>query len=293
MTHTTNANPRHIEIQVRHHVAEGMGLTHADARQLALQLLAAPTEEIYKDDGRSRLTRHTIDGTPWVVKRFHAPGLKTRLKQLVHLSPAWREWDGALQLHQARARVLEPLALVTGRMSDQCREAIILPFGGTALSHWIASDTSPDQWSAEHRHQREMMAEQIGEQLGHLLSHGVVNRDHKAANLLVDDACAHGDQPPLMIDPAGLRNYKDRSQALRALRLLHKTGSPVRVRCIGKRVGMGPDIAGQPGIGMQLPGAARGVQCIKDREFAETLFQQLTSRRDARWTSANHGYLYR
>jgi hypothetical protein len=225
MSRIDSAIPRRIEVQVRHHAAEALGLADADTRPLVMQLLEAPVVEIFKNDGRSRLTLHRINDALWVVKRFYASDFKTRLKQWVHQSPAWREWNGALQLHQAKARVLEPIALITGPIEERCREAIVMPLGGQALSHWLAADGPVDQWTAEHRRIRQAMAQKIGEQFGDLLSHGVVNRDHKAANLLVDAACSEGEQPPQMIDPAGLRQFRDPYQALRALRLLHKTAT--------------------------------------------------------------------
>ena len=71
-------------------------------------------------------------------------------------------------------------------------------------------------------------------------------------------------------------------------RLIDEAGAPVRVGGIGKRVGMGPDIAGQPRIRMQAPGAAGGVQGVENRDLLKALPQQFPATGNSCWSGADH-----
>ena len=198
--------------------SRAFNLEQDEARPLVRRILESPAEQVFKDDDRTRLTLHEVDGRRWVVKHFHAPPFKTRLSQVLRISPAWREWLGAQRLARLRFRVVEPLALLTGLLGVRCREAIVMAYAdGPTLAQWLRGEGR----EADPQVRRDL-AERIGHQIGRLLHARIINRDHKAANLILD-AAALENESPMMIDPAGLRDFHSPQQALRQLRLLHKT----------------------------------------------------------------------
>ena len=54
-------------------------------------------------------------------------------------------------------------------------------------------------------------------------------------------------------------------------RLADKAGTPVRIGRIGKAVGVRPNIAGQPRVGMNMPGTPSGPLCLKDGEIGKAV----------------------
>ena len=154
-------------------------------------------DQSFKDDRRSRVVRVTIDGRAWVVKQYRGPVWKRWLEQLLRRTPAWREWRYGEKLRVSGVRAIQPLALVHTRTG----QALITPFiDAPSLHHWLKQ--SPAAGS------RLALARVIGEQIGRIIAAGLINRDHKASNLLIDAACERGDAEPILIDPARLKRRR-------------------------------------------------------------------------------------
>ena len=57
------------------------------------------------------------------------------------------------------------------------------------------------------------------------------------------------------------------------LGLIDEAGGPLGIGPVGERVGMGPDIAGQAGVGVQVPGSADRVGGFEDGEVVKAVGQ--------------------
>ena len=216
------------------------GLGH-DAMDGLIESLLDGHGQPLKSGATSRVWLHRLEGQAgrgWVVKRYGVTGVMLWVYRLMRCSRGWREWRGARRLAQAGVRCSMPLALVC----DGGGEALILPYiEGLDLARWHA---------AADELQRRRVAVRIGEQIGRMTAAGIINRDHKAANLIVDAACAAGDAPPVIIDPAGLRRRRSDRQIYRMLALLYETASRLRpvppriaFRCLEEALRADPSIA--------------------------------------------------
>ena len=65
------------------------------------------------------------------------------------------------------------------------------------------------------------------------------------------------------------------------LRLLDEAGGPVRIGRIRKCIGVGPDVAGEAGVGFIVPGASWLFGFFKDGKAPKTLGEQLMACGDA------------
>ena len=61
------------------------------------------------------------------------------------------------------------------------------------------------------------------------------------------------------------------------LGLIDEACSPLGVGPVGERVGVGPDITGEAGVGVQVPGPADGVSGLEDREVLKAVGKQLVA----------------
>jgi tRNA A-37 threonylcarbamoyl transferase component Bud32 len=105
------------------------------------------------------------------------------------------------------------LALMTERPAWRGRQMLIMPFiEGPTLQQFIGE--------VDDRAARLRVAEAVGRQLCHMLYAGLVNRDHKTSNLIVDEACRLRGEQPVLIDPAGLRRATPERVARMFARLL-------------------------------------------------------------------------
>jgi tRNA A-37 threonylcarbamoyl transferase component Bud32 len=194
----------------------------------------ADCEHTFKDDTRSLVQLRVLGDRRWVVKRYRAPALKTFVYHLVRQTPAWREWRHARTLRRLGVRVLEPTALVHERGGCQWSQALITPHvPAPTLKQWVHDQRNSSESSAAMREQRRRVAQSVGHQIGTISASGLSNRDHKATNLLIDERCAAGQQPPLLIDPAGLRRRQSDQAIYRMLALLAQTaerGGPITLR---------------------------------------------------------------
>ena len=150
----------------------------------------------------------------YVVKFYGVKPIKAFIYQQVRRTRAWRECRGAAALAAAQVRVAEPLALVDRPRGGVWSQALVLPFiEGVALSEWLKAGDATDA-------QRRAVFEAIGRQFGKLTRGGLVNRDHKSANLMIDPADL--DAEPTVIDPAGIRR-RTPARLLRMAAILRQT----------------------------------------------------------------------
>ncbi len=228
-----------IEYRVNPVVAQQLELGHDREALVPLleKLLTAESTPIQtlKDDPNRSVVRHVaVDGRHFVIKRYRVPRWKTWLLYRLRQSPNWREWYGALRLVRAHRRVSAPLAIVHQPARGREAQVLILPYiEGRALDRMIQDGSANHPWRESYRHKRLDLARIIGTQIGRLLTVGIVNRDHKLSNLIMDRACQeHGDEP-VIIDPLGLRRRRSNQQVYRMLAMLLRTSAragPVTTR---------------------------------------------------------------
>lgn len=167
-------------------------------------LLAAsrsPAAAVLKRDDRSEVVRVEHGGRAWVVKRYRLPRVKQIIQQVFGQSPAWREVRGAAMLARHGIAVGVPVALA--RLSRGRGEALVLQWvSGITLGEALGRDL-PHEW-------RWKLAAALGRQAGRITAGGLVNRDHKPANIIVnpDADPLHSGGEPVMIDPLGIRRRK-------------------------------------------------------------------------------------
>jgi len=79
----------------------------------------------------------------------------------------------------------------------------VFPFVvGRTLNDWIEQAPPADEWTDDLRELRCRLARAVGRQIGVLAAAGIINRDYKPTNLIVDEACQYRGAEPIMIDPA-------------------------------------------------------------------------------------------
>ncbi|MBI1370680.1 MAG: hypothetical protein GC162_18740 [Planctomycetes bacterium] len=185
------------------------------ASLMAILLNRASEKRVLKTSLRTRVVEIDLVGQAFVIKWHTPPPGSEALHRLYHhlrCSPAWREWHGAHRLAKRGIRVCEPLALVHAGASD----ALLLPrIHGVDLHTYLTQEIrrAPRRW----------VADAVGRQIGKMTKEGLVNRDHKARNIMIDAACAGGSATPVLIDPAGLRKRRNGPQIDRMLALLLET----------------------------------------------------------------------
>lgn len=186
-----------------------------------------------KEDARSLVQMWELEGRRWVIKRYRASAWRTAAHHLVRHSPAWREWHNARRLRRLQARVVDVLALVHDRRFGRWDQALVTAcVDGPNLQQWLRrQSTTPRPGDGGRR--RRTMAAAMGAQFGALAARGYVNRDHKAANLLIDRACAQDGAAPLIVDSGRLERKRSDRVAFVALALLAWTAreaGPISLR---------------------------------------------------------------
>lgn len=226
-------------------------------------------EHIYKADRRSIVQRFTYGGRRWVVKEYRGGSLKRWVYHQARRSTAWREWAAANRLDRIGIRTVRPLALLHRGGPWGCTQTLLLPHvQGVTLQQYLRDDTPPDRWSEEDRRRRRRVAETVGRQVGLLIAAGIVNRDHKTGNLLIDDRCIHEAAQPVLIDPAGLRRRRNDPHVWRMLARLLSTATeagPVTPRecLVCLREALRTDSALAAGKPRRLKSAARSVDLTR------------------------------
>lgn len=240
-------------------VADGLGLP-ADGPSLIrlCEALLDPRRaprQVFKDDSRSVVTTVSLDQQDWIVKRYRGPGWKTAIYHSLRRTPAWREWAGAMQLQQARCRVSRPLALVHQTGPAGISQALILPYvEGPSLYHWLVGSSGAAADSLNARTRRRRMAQAVGGCIGQMTAAGIINRDLKPSNLIVDPLCEQGNQPPWIIDPAGLRRRRNDGQVYQMLAdFLYSTEEPGGVTVREAMIGLKSLLRADPSIARGQP----------------------------------------
>lgn len=180
-------------------------------------------------------------GSPrqWVVKTYHLHAVRRAAAARLRQSPAWREFRAFGRLREAGLRVPPCVALV-GRPDGD--EALVMPYiDAEDLEAFIAGSDDPLA--------RARVARAVGAQAGALLRAGLVNRDHKVSNLLIDASCRESGEPPIIIDPLGLRRRDPvrRGRVDRMWARLLETA--VKAGPVSKREIVAAWRAGHPGAG--------------------------------------------
>ena len=192
--------------------------------ELLLSAELNPIETLKDDPDRSIVQRVQVTGQHFVIKRYRVPAWKSWLLHQLRQSPTWREWRGTEKLMHVGRRVNMPLATLYQPSRGHEAQVLILPYVEGASLDKIVEEAPPVQeWSDTYRNKRIALAQAVGTQLGRLLASGIVNRDHKLSNLIMDKACEHGGQEPIMIDPLGLRMRRSDNQVYRMLAMLVRT----------------------------------------------------------------------
>lgn len=215
---------------------------------------------LIKCESRSRVELRRLNQGRFICKHIRMGGWKYPLYRLVNGTPACREWRRALQLGRLGIRVCQPLALVEGSPMLWGEQALILPYvDGMPLNHLIKTQTDGPM--------RRAVAAAVGAQAGGLTALGLVNRDHKANNLIVDEACRSRGAEPVLIDPAGVRRYRSHLQVHRMFARLFQTAfaaGPVTIRerltCLQNALKADPSLA-PPGP-RRLANLARRIRAV-------------------------------
>lgn len=185
------------------------------------QATAESSADLLKEEAGGRVA---IVGDPpsrFVVKLYGVGRLKAFVYQQVKRTRAWRECRGAAALNAARVRVAEPLALVDRPSGGSWSQALVLPLiEGVSLADWLAAGDATEE-------QRRAVFAAVGRQFGSLTRNGLVNRDHKSANIMIDPGAL--DAEPTVIDPAGIRSRSD-TRVRRMASLLRET--TLRYPCV-------------------------------------------------------------
>ena len=199
-----------MRVHINERAARREGLTCDEARRLIHRVMADTPSRILKEDDRSVVTRHDVDGRSWVLKRYRLPLWKRLVYGAARCTPAWREWRGAAALAALDVRVSRPIVLASAG-------ALLLPFhSGRSLHHWMRETAD--------RPRRLNVARSVGAQMGRIAAAGLVNRDHKPTNLIVDEPCASGHAQPIVIDPAGMRR-RTPGKLLRMFAVMHRAAA--------------------------------------------------------------------
>lgn len=181
---------------------------------------AASLIRTFKSDGRSTVQLIEHLHHQWIVKTYHDPPLKTWLYHQLGCTPAWRELQGARHLVAAGVRVNVPALLRHRGGPLHARQLLLLHYvPGLSLYNLLYDDLPPDQQTIDHRLWRLKLARQIGTQVGQILAAGLIHRDYKPSNLIIDAPAAQADAQPMLIDVGSVRPGSGRDRLAMLLTL--------------------------------------------------------------------------
>jgi len=162
-------------------------------------------ERILKHDARSTVELVRLDEHRYVRKRYHVHPAKRIGYGLIGKLPAQREAANARRLAALGVRVPQPVEVIG--------QAVVMPYiEGPSLHDFLAA--------CDDSTKRQAVARAVGEQMRRVIEAGLVNRDHKAHNLIIDAPCAERGAQPVLIDPMGLRRATPRRVARMIARLI-------------------------------------------------------------------------
>lgn len=212
-------------------------------------------------DAPDRSVWRITTSTDIITLKCRRESLSARIRYLLNHAPLHREIRGSEVLTNAGVRTAIPLAVYRGS-GIQCLALRHVP-GRTLLECMADATLSPKQ--------RNAIAAAVGAQLRHMGDQGVMNRDHKPSNIIIDE---HVNDEPLVtvIDPAGVFRAPVRGwgmpQMLASL-MIEPTGCGISLHrrdilTVLHQVMRGTNAAGAPGFGhwptvRDLLGAARGI----------------------------------
>jgi len=182
----------------------------------ALELLEAPSAEVYKCDGRSRVWR--IDrcdgqGGPVVVKRFEYSPPRQLLARLLGLHPAQRELRWNRRLGRAGLPVVPIIWRGAVYGGWGCRCWLATPCVGKSLQQCMRGSELAE------RDERLAVLRVVAQLTCDLIRHGYYFPDLKPSNILIDKA-----GQAWLIDVGGVRHSRSRVRVLRMLGvMLRKT----------------------------------------------------------------------
>lgn len=175
---------------------------------------------LLKEDRSVRVAGMWWHGRDYVVKSYAMNACKAWVYHAVRRTPAWREWAGAWRLERAGVRAVKPVALVHHGWG-RWKQSLVMPYvEGLPLNHFLADGSVSGE-------RRLAVLGHVRRQMEAMVRAGIVNRDHKAANLLVDSTAGAGVEPPVILDAAGLRRATPR-RVLQMRDLLAHTAGAIR-----------------------------------------------------------------
>jgi serine/threonine protein kinase len=234
-------------------VADRLGLKDSSAVSKLIDRMLAPEqkrESIKKEASRSSVDWVEMPSGNWIIKTYHMPAWITWFYQCVRATPSWREWRASFAVEAAGCRACPPLALVHDLSRGVNAQCLIMPYIegrslGQLLRRWSKNPTDDSQTPQL----RLRLAVSMGDQIAALMRAGLINRDYKPANLMVDPACQQG-REPVMIDPLGVRARVGQARRLRMLVTLLRTsleaGSVSTRECVALGRAL---LKGEPGLG--------------------------------------------
>jgi hypothetical protein len=138
-----------------------------------------------KADSGVVVSRASLNGRDVVLKARELPSILPRLKQVFHMSRAWRHWRGAAFLERHAIPTARCLALLT----ERARGGLVVEW--LAMEH-LAGRTVLQTLSSIHHdssapsiRDQHAIARALGQQLAALERAARFNRDHKPSNLIV------------------------------------------------------------------------------------------------------------
>lgn len=232
-------------------VGRAAGLSSDDAVLELLATVCADSHgQVLKQDERSRVTLHEALGRRWVIKHDYLWPPLMWLYHIVRRTPAWREWYGARALAEAGVRTNPPLAIVHRSAGPTARQMLVLPYvEGPSLHQHIEAISDSDGQTHEDHHRHAALARAIGVQMGRIAAAGLIYRDYKPTNLIVDRRCLDEGLEPVIIDPNGLRPRRSDRQVLRmphvlvrAARRAGRVSMRQKLRCLRAMLAADPTI---------------------------------------------------
>lgn len=184
-----------------------------------------------KVDRKSQVYRVDACERQWVIKRYVRPAWRNGLEHWLRRSRAWREWQAGRLLTQHHIRCNPALLLIHPGRRDPGAQYLVFQYQpGLTLDHlldhdWLCTRSNrPGEVNAQEVEQaikaardvgidlplslqaRKTIAAAIGSQLGRMGRLGLINRDPKPGNLLIDRVVIGEGEEPVLLDVGQIGN---------------------------------------------------------------------------------------